>query len=524
MRKMLEYRSRLIKGGILLALALALFGRVFFAESILSHAESKGKISAASARIRQEPNTSSQMVGSTERDKEVSIVSQVKGADGYTWYKVYVTADTLGYIRSDLVTITDGTTPPTEGGTATPPPSSEPPASDEPPMSPPDVTEVNPVSGTVTGDSVKIWDNISTAANELTVVQNATALTITGQATDAEGVTWYRVSFISNETTVEGFVQSVYVHPSMDLSPVTPDQPPVTEPTPTPVPQKQYETIYINGEWKLYNIDDPNNGYSIQALLNANSSNKELYEDALKSAKSQKVIIIILVFLLVAAVAGIAFLVFKVRDMMDSAYFSEVENETLRRRSASGGQNGSQRVMHKVGGERQEERASGTRQPAAGTQGQRPAGGSSQSQRPAGGPSQSRRPAGAAPSGTQGQRPAGASQGQRAGGASASGSQGQRPAGASQGQRPTGASAAGSQSQRPAGGTSQSQRPAGGPSQSRRPAGAAPSSSQGQRPAGVPQGARPVQSGAQKAQPKNFMEDDEEFEFEFLNYDGDDEK
>ena len=528
MRKMLEYRSRIIKGGIMLALALALFGRVFFAETIVSRAESKGKISAASVNIRQEPSTSSKAIGSTQRDKEVSIISQVKGADGYTWYKVYVSADTLGYIRSDLVTITDGTTPPSEGGTATPPPSNEPPATDEPPAEPPEVTDVNPVSGTVTGDSVKILDNIFTSANEVAVVVNATALTITGQATDADGNIWYRVSFISDEAQVAGYVQSVYVHPSADLTPVTPDQPPQTEPTPTPVPQKQYETIYANGEWKLYNIDDPNTGYSIEALLTANSGNQKLYEDAQKSVKSQKIVIIILVFLLVAAVAGIAFLVFKVRDMMDSAYFNEVENETLRRRSAAGGQGGP-KVMHSVGAEKQEGRASGTRQPASGTQGPRP-GGTSSGQRPAGA-SQSRKPAGAAPSGAQGQRPAGASQGQKPGGTSASGAQGQRPAGGSaagaQGQRPAGGSASGAQGQRPAGGSAagaQGQRPAGGVSQSRRPAGAASSGAQGQRPAGVPQGAKPVQSGAQKAQPKNFMEDDEEFEFEFLNYDGDDEK
>ena len=502
MRKMSDLRNRLLRGGIVLALAFVLLGR----SVIVSHAESQGKITAASARIRKEPSTSSEMIGSSERDKAISIVSQLKGADGYTWYKVYVDADTLGYIRSDLVAITDGTTPPTEGtGTATPPPSNDPPATDDPAVNPPaEVTEVNPVSGTVMADAVKILNNASPTAGEVAEVQNAFALTITGKATEADGTEWYRVSFISNETQVEGFVQAAYVHPSEDLVPVSSNPPQGADPTPPPQePQKQYDTVYVNGEWQLYNIDDPNNGYSIKALLEAKTTNQQAYEESQKAIKNQKVIIIILVFLLVAAVAGIAFLVFKVRDMMDSAYFNEAENEALRKREARN-QGGGRGVMQTVGADKQESRSSGARQTASGTsQGQRPAGapqgqrpaGASQSQRPAG-TSQSQRPAGA----SQGQRPAGASQGQRPG----SSVQGQRPSGASQGQKPSGAS------QRPAGNASQAQRPG--------------SSTQSQRPAGVPQGAKPAQGGAQKAQPKNFMADDEEFEFEFLNYDGDDEQ
>ncbi len=217
MKKKLDMRNSLLKGTVILALALALICGVFSANTIVGHAESQGKITAASVNIRKEPSTSSETIGSTERDKTVSVISQVKGADGYNWYKVYVNANTTGYIRSDLMTITDGTTPPSEGTTATPPPSNEPPASTDVPQAPPvEVTDVNPVSGSVTGDSVKIYDNASTSAGEVSVVQNGTALTITGQATDPEGTAWYRVSFISNDAQVAGFVQAVYVHPSGD--------------------------------------------------------------------------------------------------------------------------------------------------------------------------------------------------------------------------------------------------------------------------------------------------------------------
>lgn len=504
MKRTLDWGRKLLRGGLSLALALILFGSIFTGTVLVSHAESRGKITAASVNIRKEPSTSSQVVASTERDKVVSIVSQEQGADGMTWYKVYVDANTMGYIRSDLLTITDGTTPPTVTSNPTTPPATEPPSGENPgETTPPEVTEVNPVSATVLGDSVKILDNTSTSAQELAQVQNGTALTVSGQATDAAGIVWYKVSFISNEATIDGFVQSVYVNLSGELTPVTqepPKQDDPVEPSTPAEPPKQYETIFENGQWLVYNIDKPEDGYPIEELLSVGEENGKLYEDSLKDIKNQKLIIIILVFLLVAAVAGIAFLVFKIRDVMDSAYFNEVENETLRKKNAGGGQ----RVMHSVGTEKQPSKASGARQQSAG-----------QEQRPAGA-SQDRRQSGTS------QRPVGTSQVQRppqrqAGQGQRPVSQGQnpRPEGASQGQRqPAGAQRTGNpQGQRA--GAAQGQRPAG---VSQRPV------SQGQRPAGAPQGAKPVQNGAPKSQPRNFMEDDEEFEFEFLNYDGEDEK
>lgn len=518
MRKTLDLGRRLLTGGFSLVAALVLAGSIFSAAAFVSHAESQGKITAASVNIRKEPSTTSQVVASTERDKVVSIVSQEQGADGMIWYKVYVDANTMGYIRSDLLTITDGSTPPTATSNPGTPASTEEPPSGENPgdvQAPPEVTEVNPVSATVIGDSVKILDNTSTSAQELAQVQNGTALTVSGQATDASGVLWYKVSFISNEAQIDGFVQSVYVTLSEDLTPATgepPQQSDPVEPTAPPEPPKQYETIYENGQWLVYNVDKPQNGYSIEQLLSGVEENGKLYEESLKDIKNQKLIIIILVFLLVAAVAGIAFLVFKIRDMMDSAYFNEVENETLRKKNA-GGSTGGQRVMHTVGTERQASKASGTRQQSTGQE-QRQSGGT-QGQRTVG---TSQRPAGSRAAGVQGQRPTGNTQGQK----SVGGGQAPRPEGAAQSQRQP-VSAQGQrtgsvQSQRTAG-TAQGQRPVSAP---QRQAGAG--TSQSQRPAGAPQGAKPVQSGGPKAQPKNFMADEEEFEFEFLNYDGDDEK
>ena len=477
MKKMKDlFKLQAIRSLKVMVFTLALvFSIGLFADglSIVSHAESAGRITSASgANARKSASTSSEVVASYKQNEVISIRSQIQATDGYIWYEIHVDDQKIGYVRSDLVEITDGSTPPTSAQVApsTPAPSGGGAVSVEIPN---DLVQLNPVSATVANGGsggVRIRSKVSTKGQIITSVQNGAALTVTGQAAsqDGDGKTWYYVNFISDGTQVTGFIRSDFVKLSEDPTPYTepteepdvPDETPPVETTPAqPETTQDYGLLYQDGAWKLavYNTENPGT-YDIDQLLRMVASNQETYEDMQSSIKGQKVAIVILVILLVAAAGAVGFLLYKIKDMMDSAYFNEVERDTLRRRSAQGGQG----AMRNVGPEKR-------------------------------GPNQGQRPAGA----PQGQRPAGAPQGQRPTGAP----QGQRPAGAPQGQRPAG----GPQGQRPAG-APQGQRPAGAP--------------QGQRPAGSPD---QKQDGA-KSQPKNFMADDDEFEFEFLNYEDDDQK
>ena len=426
--------------------------------SIVSHAESAGKVTAnGGANVRSSASATSRQVTSLAKDQAVSIISQVKASDGYIWYEVWVDADTKGYIRSDLVQITDGSTPPTS---SLPPATSttQPAGNDN--LPPAEVSRVNPISATVKGgNGVRIRSNASVNSQIIDTVQNGTVLTVNGQADSLDrdgGKKWYQVNFNSNGSEISGFIREDFVTLSGELTPYTepttdpgteePDPDTTQEPPVQPNVTKDYDTFEQDGKWY---VKTPSGAYEIEKLLEVNAYVDTLSDNE-KSVKSQKVVIVILVLLLVAAAGAIGFLVYKIKDMMDSAYFNAVENETIRRRSAQTGQGS--RATQTVGPDRK-------------TAAQRPAG-----QRPAGAP--------------QGQRPAGAPQGQR-------------PAGAPQGQRPAG--------------TPQGQRPAGAP--------------QGQKPAGAPQGQKPASTQNQSAarpQPKNFMTEEDEFEFEFLNYEGED--
>jgi len=447
--------------------------------SFVSHAESKGKVTASSSvNIRKEASASSAVVGSAERGATVDIRGKATASDGTVWYQVFVDANTLGYIRSDLVEITDGSTPstvePTTGTQDTQTNTSTPSTTTTTNETPAVVTAVEPMSATVTNsDRVRVRSNASTTSSIVTSAQRGLALTVTGQANGTDGKVWYQVEFIADGANVVGFIRSDYVALSGELVPVTAEVP--EEVTPEiipevpvePEPTKTWDTQLQNDKWYLLNLETDKQ-WGIEDLFTAAETNGQLYEASEKTVNSQKVAIIILVILLIACAAAAALLFLKIKDMTDSAYFSEVERETLRRRGEVKSQNNNKKVVHTVG------------------PGQKPGA------RPAGAP-QGARPAGA----PQGARPAGAPQGARPAGAP----QGARPAGAPQGARPAGAP--------------QGARPTGAP--------------QGARPTEAPQAARTAETersaGAQQNpgwKSKNFMTDDE-FEFEFLNWDGEEE-
>ncbi len=385
-------------------------------DSFVSLADGAGKVTATSAKVRKEASTGSETVGSVLQGTTVSVTGQTTGSDGYTWYKVTIDGGVTGYIRSDLMELTDGSnpaqvvTPTTISGTPT---TSTP---DEPLV---DVAEVEPVSASVSGGSpVRVRQNASTTSRIVTTAQSGLALTVIGQATGTDNKEWYQVSFISNGSEVSGFIRADYVAVSGELVPKGSAQTPEPEmpevPEQEPVQEtKDWETYY-DTKWHL--VDNvTGNSYDIAQMFSAVEANTKTLQDTLKEKKTQQAIIIVLVIIIILLGTVVSFLIFKLKDMADSVYFNQVEQETLRRknvdRPVTRNQNG-QRVMQTVGEE-------GTKRPAEGQPGQRPAGARPVGQRPAQGqPGQ--RPAGARP---VGQRPA-------------QGQPGQRPAGAQPAQRP----------------------------------------------------------------------------------------
>ncbi len=459
-----DKRGIQLKAMAMIVMAMMAAVLMFGFMTIISHAE-EVKVTATSVKIRASADVNSEMIGGAMAGESLTVLSEVTGADNFTWYQVSFEEGTkTGYVRSDCVSKTGGTTTTTTPTTTTPTtttPASRPST---------DVVAVQPVSAKVTGEQVRVRSNASTSGSIVSVVKKDVVLTVTGSAQDSANETWYQVSFSDANGQVTGFIRHDFVAlegeivpadqvPVDPVDPVEPAEPVEPDPTPAPV-QKDFDTQLNEDGWYLLDRQ-ANKMYLISELFDAGTNNKKLYDDSQAQVKSMKIIMIILVVAVILLALTATLLFFKIRDMMDAAYFEEVEKETVRKRQGGTGK----ASMPTVGASN---RPTGSR-PA----GQRPAGQGSAAQRPAGSGQQSR------PAGSQTQsRP--------------------RPAGSGQ--------------SRPAG----SAKPASGQA---RPAqqGSGSAARQQERP--VSRGGASEQQNASR-QSKNFMADDDEFDFEYLNWDG----
>ena len=515
-------KSRFFIGrmGVCLAgvLCVALLVILLPAKDVFAYEE--GTVTASSANIRASADTSSTALASVVQGNKLTIIESVTGTDGQVWYKVFIDADSQGYIRSDLVS--------TSGGSvlaATPAPDNSPTLNTDVSINMDGVAAVQPVGASVTKDKVRVRADSTTDSSIVTTVREDAVLTVHGTKPGSNSEVWYQVSFMVDGVEVNGYIRSDFVTLNGELLPVVeepdvqpqqPETPSVETPTQPDVTEtKDFETTQIDGVWYL--VDNKNaQSYPINAMLTAAEENADALEVAQKKVSRQTGIIVFLAIIVIVAVLGITLLIFKLRDMLEddgldfkSAFLGKNDADNRQRPTRPVGNNGRKPVTRPAGS-----------RPAGTAQGARPTG-AGQGARPAG-TGQGSRPAGAG----QGARPAGAGQGARPAGAG----QGARPAGAGQGSRPAGAG----QGSRPAG-TTQGSRPT-GTTQSTATEGARPATTRPSAP--VYEGTLEKQArtdvenrkleketaDTQSHRVRNFMTDDDEFEFEFLNWDGNEEK
>ena len=353
------------------------------------------------------------------------------------------------------------------------------------------VTDVQPISATITGSAVRVRSDASVNGEIITTVVRDVVVTITGQATDDQNKIWYRATFSSDNGEVTGFIREDFLSVSGTITPVVDEPVPETPVVDTPVVDdppvvdtpssvvNDYEVIEEDGVWFL--VDNTQGfKYNAQTLISATKNNQELLLEYQDQIKSQKRVVIVLVILVVALGVLATYLFLKVKDVMDEAYFAAVEKDTIRQRqgqkannSGNAGAAKSKNVMHTVGGGEN----AGKQSMPKGTSVPKPATTAKPVQQ---------KPAGAAPQTVKVSNPAET-----------------RP-------KPV--------QQKPA-----EQRTAGNatvqkPVQTQQK----PAQAQPQRPVQQkPVQQKPAEStGKQSWQSKNFVNDDDDFEFEFLNWDG----
>ncbi len=167
-----------------------------------AYTKTTGTVVPATAKIRAEANTSSEAVGSTAAGKTVSIVDEVTGNDGSTWYQIEVDGSTKGYIRSDLVTKAASSGSPTDNSANTGTDNSAN-TSESPEAS---LKQVDSQAATVSTPSANVRKSASTTAEVISSIPKGTAVTITGETTGDDGKRWFQISY--NDGASTGFVRA----------------------------------------------------------------------------------------------------------------------------------------------------------------------------------------------------------------------------------------------------------------------------------------------------------------------------
>lgn len=337
MEKKWKHSKSSIVRGILIAVGAVFF---FMNGQFASQAAGTGKIKVGSAIIRQSADTNSEPVATSSQGTVVTINNEVTDSAGSVWYEIQVDANTIGYVRSDLVekeggsdSSTDAAQQPDNAGFS--------PGAEVGPETPLDAQYA-----TIKVRAAKIRTGASTGKGVVDSLPNGHQVVISGQ-TNGSDKPWYYITF----TGTDGNEKSGYVRSDLitlgDMVPVQePEEQPAEEPQeieeePEPEVKDEYELVYqpnSEGEYEWYLLDRTGEQVTQQKLgeildaVHALDVNQSI--DA-KTVARQRIIIIALVAVIVLLAVVITIMVFKLRDASyeeDDEDDEEDDDESDRRR------------------------------------------------------------------------------------------------------------------------------------------------------------------------------------------------
>jgi uncharacterized protein YgiM (DUF1202 family) len=343
--KMKNLGKRLMSLGLSIVVSATIF--VTMSATAFAYTETTGTVSSDNVKVRSSASTTASQVSSLKNGDQVDIIDEATDASGYVWYKIRVNKSETGYVRSDLINKAGGsaaattttTTNTTEANAA---------AASLPATT---VTATDTKTATITEDSVNVREGAGTGYDSVGKATKGDTVTITGEATDASGKTWYQVTFGASNKT--GFIRSDLLQVS-EAAPAETTETPEGGETPEVVeggegevaanPEEgggeeqsqesaaseagdgHYSLVYLtddegNGVWYLYdNIE----GYRVKVneLIDAAKSSDEVNK-LVKTNNNFKTILIILAVIIAALVVGLVLLALKLRD---SLYYEEEED------------------------------------------------------------------------------------------------------------------------------------------------------------------------------------------------------
>ncbi len=345
---MKKLRKRVLSLGLSLVVAASIF--VTAGVQAFAYTETTGTVSTDNVKVRSSASTTASQVSSLKNGDKVDIVDEATDASGYVWYKIRVNKSEYGYVRSDLVAKAGGTS---SSSTKTNTTESNQAAASLPATT---ATATEARTATITEDSVNVREGAGTAYNSVGKVTKGDTVTVTGEATGTDNKTWYQVTFGSSnkqgyirsdlleigdavaaegeggegaEGEGEGGEDAMVSEEGGEEESESSQGPAVT----SEAGDGTYSLVYLTDEegtgiWYLY---DNVEGYRVKVneLIDAAKSSDEVNK-LVKTSNNYKTILIILAVVIAALIIGLIIMALKLRD---SLYYEDEEEEEYDRYS-----------------------------------------------------------------------------------------------------------------------------------------------------------------------------------------------
>lgn len=335
--------KKLGKRILTLSLSLMVSASVFLAAGVQSYAytETTGTVSTDNVKVRSSASTTASQVSSLTNGDKVDIVDEATDASGYTWYKIRVNKSEFGYVRSDLVTKAGGNSSSTTTSNTT---QSNAAAASLPATT---ATATEERTANITEDSVNVREGAGTAYNSVGKVKKGDTVTVTGEATGTDNKTWYQVTFgngkqgyirsdllqLGEAVASEGGEGSEGAEASEGEGESSEEQEEESSESEggaavtSEAGDGNFSLVYLpdeegNGVWYLY---DNVEGYRVKVneLIDAAKSSDEVNK-LIKRSNNYKTILVILAVVIAALVIGLIIMALKLRD---SLYYEDEEEE-----------------------------------------------------------------------------------------------------------------------------------------------------------------------------------------------------
>ncbi|MBR6390900.1 MAG: SH3 domain-containing protein, partial [Lachnospiraceae bacterium] len=285
---MKKQRITVITAKLLAAVMMAAV--VFGSVSLEARAETTGTVTVDNAKVRSDASTDSSTVGTLANGTSITVNGEKTDSSGNVWYQVTLSDGKTGYVRSDLMSVTesadaadtaadanagaaegdlDNTITPVAGGV--------------------DVTAISNPEGVTPQDlqsarintNGKVRSDASTNDDIVAQLDQGTEMVISGSKLGSDSKTWYYVTFIDGGATKTGYIRSDLV----DIGEVI-VMPTAAPEEPAEVVEEQPVVEEVNNDYELVYTDD-GTGTNVWWLYNHVDNTREKLQELLDFADSQ---------------------------------------------------------------------------------------------------------------------------------------------------------------------------------------------------------------------------------------------